>query len=81
MDACFGHLSQRVYGRHSRGDARIDMLDFEALEATIRSTFGPRLKAYEHVQGCFNFDEFVEGYRPSSEESTLNISRFHPSQP
>jgi hypothetical protein len=54
----------------------MDMLDFVALEATIRSCFGARLKTYEHLRGTFNFDDFVAGYRPAGEDHNINISRY-----
>lgn len=72
LDAAWAIISVLLYGCHGRGDARRDMLDFKALEDLCRLGFRRRLKHYEQLRGCFDFDAFLKPYRPSSaDESTF----------
>ena len=66
LDATFAQLSKEIYGVHSRGDARRDVLDFKSLEDTMARVYGSRLKCVTHIRGCFNFDDFVAYLKESS---------------
>ena len=70
LDAVWSLLSQLLYGTHSRGDARRDMLCFDALEQLCRTALKARLKHYEYLRGCWDFDSFVRGYRPEAADKT-----------
>ena len=66
LDATFALLSKEVYGIHSRGDARRDVLDFEAFENVAGQVYGRRLKEVTHIKGCFDFDDFVDYLKKTS---------------
>ena len=68
LDAAFGLLSQYIYGKFSRGDARRDVLDWQQLHQCCKNAFGDRLEVFEHIQGVFDFDAFVKHYRPKSDD-------------
>ena len=72
LDAAWGILSLFIYGRHSRGDARRDVLDWQQLYNACDTAFGPRLEIFEHLQGCFDFDTFVRSYRPPAADAGLS---------
>ena len=72
LDAVWSQLSQLLYGTHSRGDARRDMLCFDALEKLCKTALKKRLTHFEYLRGCFNFDTFVEGYRPQAADTTAS---------
>lgn len=63
LDATFGEASQQTYGTHSRGDSRRDILGFKSLHDFFHTCFGDRLKAFEHLQGSWDWDEFVRSYK------------------
>lgn len=72
LDAVWSHMSQVLYGTRSRGGARRDMLCFDALEQLCRTALKNRLKHYEYLRGCYNFDSFVRGYRPPAADATAS---------
>ena len=63
LDATFGQASQETYGTHSRGDSRRDILDFQDLHNFMHGCFEGRLKAFEHLQGTWNWDDFIRPYK------------------
>ena len=69
LDAAWGLLAIFVYGIHSRGDARRDILNWEQLEDVCKTVFGSRLRTFEHLQGCFDFDAFMEPYKKSAHDA------------
>lgn len=69
LDAAWGLLSLFVYGKHSRGDARRDILNWKQLEDACTMAFGSRLEIFDHLEGCFDFDSFVQKYRPASTDA------------
>ena len=73
LDAAWGLLAQFIYGILSRGDARLDILDWNQLEKACHTVYQKRLKVFEHIQGCFDFDEFVSSYRAPSVDTGIYI--------
>lgn len=61
LDAAWGLLSRYVYGILSRGDPRRDILNWDQLEEVCRMCFKDRLMCFEHIKGCYDFDEHVKG--------------------
>ena len=62
LDASWGNLSLYVYGPHSRGDSRRDILDWDQLDVALKTAFNARLKHVEHIQGTYDWDSFVAPY-------------------
>ena len=50
-DQAFSELADEYYGNKSKGDARIDVLDYEQMEAACNRVFGSRLKVFEEIKG------------------------------
>ena len=69
LDAAFGLLSQYIYGSHSRGDPRRDVLDWDQLNQCLQKVYKDRFEGMDHVEGVYDFDEFVGDYRPASADA------------
>lgn len=72
LDAAWGMLSRMIYGTQSRGDARRDVLDWLQLQQCCSTAYGDRYEGFEHIRGCYNFDEFVASYRSPSVDAGIS---------
>ena len=64
-------MSHEWYGTGNRGDARRDVLDWVQFRDTLDTVFGPRLKVFEEMKGCYDWDSFLANYRPTATENGI----------
>ena len=71
LDATFAKLSKFIYGKHSRGDSRKNILSFSSFKRMCQHVYGDRLTAFVDIQRNYDFDEFVSTYRPGKADNHI----------
>ena len=65
------HIPRDVYGKHSKGDSRKDVLSFSAYRKLAERVYGDRLVHFEDIRGTYNFDTFLKSSRPAKADADI----------